>query len=551
MKWQSRKNNEEEVSYWQTIADALAALLMVVLLILMLLVLYIVRTPDEEERHLEDPTVVSTNDYDAYSDRHWGGYEWHPYYRDDDDGGGGGGGGGGETTVPTETTEPTVPTETTEPHPGDDAVNKAAVFVRVLDAETERLIREEDVQFELYSDRDELQHLYTYYPVKTEFQRFATTLNGTFYLPEKLPLKGYYLHELTEPVGYDMAPDTGVLPEEPFDWSDPYVAEVRLYPSRNVIHIQLQDSQTGEWVSGGSYEVYADGDVVTMDGTLRYTDGQLVDTILCDENGAGDSIELYLGHYLLTQKDIPEYYASDLSRIPADVMKKTEDDASVVHELPQDKTTAILTVTDEKFPDRPVPGAVFTVYEAGEERETLQTNQYGKLTVTNLLKDTDYRLVQIPGDNGYITAQQECSFHVSPDGRIDGEPTAQLGLINRTLRLSVTVRDALLPGTTATRNVAVYNDRGEPVANWDTNGIANVVEGLAPGVYEIRINGQPMRTVAIENTPDVQSELIAVWTATSVAMLAAMILTAIAAAAVTVWLLIRKKKARKKVNADE
>ena len=45
------------------------------------------------------------------------------------------------------------------------------------------------------------------------------------------------------------------------------------------------------------YEIRAAEDVVTPDGTLRYSKGELVDTVTTDETGFAKSKELYLGKY--------------------------------------------------------------------------------------------------------------------------------------------------------------------------------------------------------------------------------------------------------------
>lgn len=59
-------------------------------------------------------------------------------------------------------------------------------------------------------------------------------------------------------------------------------------------------------LTGATYEITADEDVVTSDGTLRYHKGDVVDTITTDEDGTAKSKELYLGKYTVTETKAPE-----------------------------------------------------------------------------------------------------------------------------------------------------------------------------------------------------------------------------------------------------
>ena len=59
------------------------------------------------------------------------------------------------------------------------------------------------------------------------------------------------------------------------------------------------------------YEIRAAEDVVTPDGTLRYSKGELVDTVTTDETGFAKSKELYLGKYEV--KEVKAGYGMVLS----------------------------------------------------------------------------------------------------------------------------------------------------------------------------------------------------------------------------------------------
>ena len=59
--------------------------------------------------------------------------------------------------------------------------------------------------------------------------------------------------------------------------------------------------QPCRWAAAPSRVVAAE-DIATLDGTVRYTAGQVVDTIECDEEGYGESQELYLGTYTSSRR---------------------------------------------------------------------------------------------------------------------------------------------------------------------------------------------------------------------------------------------------------
>ncbi len=59
-------------------------------------------------------------------------------------------------------------------------------------------------------------------------------------------------------------------------------------------------------LTGATFEIYALEDIVTNDGTKRYSKGDLIDEITTDENGVGESKELYLGKYSVIEKMAPK-----------------------------------------------------------------------------------------------------------------------------------------------------------------------------------------------------------------------------------------------------
>ena len=83
-------------------------------------------------------------------------------------------------------------------------------------------------------------------------------------------------------------------------------------PQMGTITITKVDSETDKPIilSPATFEIYAAADITTPDGTVRYTKGQLVDTIQT-KDGVATSKLLYLGDYIVIETIAPEGYILD------------------------------------------------------------------------------------------------------------------------------------------------------------------------------------------------------------------------------------------------
>ena len=549
MKWLNKSKDEDEVvSYWQTISDVLSALLLILLLIMMLLIMYVVLVPENDN--------VDMDEGDVY-EHHYGDYEY-----------------GWSTFSPSPTITPT-PTLTPTPHwdhgggggGGDDGdgdnegdyeyseqgvsefegLPKAAVYVKVLDGETRRLIREEGVTF-IVLDRDKKQlKLDTHYPQQISFTEFATTEFGVFFLPEKILVTDYTLREKTEPKGYDGCEDIAFSIDEEHEWDEPYIIEVELFPSRNVIHVKNVDSVTGEPVEGGIYDVYAAEDIITDDGTLRYSVGKKVDEIICDATGAGESQELFLGAYTVTQRVPPEYYASILEPAESNVVKKRESAKSASHTMYCERTKMVLNVRDALLDTISVPGAVFQVKnQLGTVNFEAVTDEKGQIVLNELAKNTTYSLKQLRSAEGYRYDGEEYLFTVGEDGRIDGETTGTMEVQNRTIRLSISLRDAVLRNQVSDYSVSLLSQVGDVIKLWTSSASAEVISGLDPAAYKIVVNGGAQeREITLNDTVQIQHVIFYVWTGSSVIFVTALAVVAVGGIVLTIALRRRRKRANK------
>ena len=529
MKKKKQKNNEE-LNFWQPASDMFSALMLILMLVILLLGLYLVHVPEHDQI---DPWTGDTYADGSNADEHT---EFSPtptmfLLAGGDDGGGGGqetphptyvGVGPSESPSPSPTVSPTPDLpgsgggsgggdgggngEGEGPGEEPDAGKKSAVYVMLVDAETERTIKEPNVQFELYGLDHALQILNTYYPERITYRSFETTEDGTFYFPEKLFQGEYEIHEMTEPEGYDAAENIPFVLDAVYDWSEPMVVRVPVYPSRNIVRVQMTDAATGLPVGGGRFEVVAAENIITADGTLRYRTGQAAGEIVCDETGYGESGEIYLGSYYLRQKEIPEYYAG-MTENPDVTVEKKSDVQPEILQIACDRTTIRVTVSDELYPKR-IGNVSFRVSadRGGSEPLEVTTNSNGEFVLDELRKGVTYRIRQTAPASGYLPDSQEYTAAVSADGRIDGEPEAELAMSNRMIRVSIGITDEFsniqVPGV----NLALYNSSGALIRTWTTSGSVKTMEGLEPGSYYL-IKDAETEThydVQIQDTAEIQ-----------------------------------------------
>lgn len=543
-----RQDPDAEYNFWQPATDMMSALVYVLLLIIALLGLYLL----SDYTGLEEPS--SSSEEAASSGWHDDDYDgWHDGGADDDPGDGdgrydqqiiqtGGGGGGGYD---------------------EDGV-RAAVFAELIDEETERRIQEAGVRFELYRTdtahliNGSLQTLNTYYPEKISYREYETTGEGTFYLPEKIWQGSYYFRQLSEPEGYDAAADTYYDVDRMYDWPEPYIVQIRVAPCKNIIRLQMNDAETQQPVGSGTFRVIAAEDIITKDGTVRYTQGQQVDTITCDEAGYGESVELYLGKYTVQQQSSPNYYTTMQQDLDAEVEKKNGSDPEL-HKIETEKTKILLNVTDE-LTSSALEGAVFTVANRRTgTTQTVATDGSGQIRLTDLDKSTTYLIREQQAPENYRPDDTDHTVTVAADGRIDGAGSTTLDITNRLLRVSISAVDTVLRSNTEGEQLSLYNEQDQLIRSWTSSDSGQLFTDLTEGsYYVVRGKADPANArkypFTVQDTASTQNWTVPVFTLRSAVALAVL---AVVTAGV-VWLLVflwgilaRRRKARKAAAAQD
>ena len=452
--------------------------------------------------------------------------------------------------IPTSAATPDDPGGETGDGPGavDGEAPKGAVYVMLTDAETGLTVRESGVRFELYGEDGALRIMDTYYPEHTVLQTYETAETGGFFFPEKLKAGVYFLHQLSGQEGYDTAEYQRFSVEAVHDWSDPLVVSVPVFASRSVICVQMTDAETGGLVSGGSFDVIADEDIVTADGSVRLRKGQVAARIAVDEEGFGTSEPVYLGRYILRQHDIPEFCAALREDIPV-VAEKGSGDPPTPYMVTNLRTRVRFSLTDELYPTKAVAGAVFRVTADRGSFTPLDvsTDADGSFVLDGLPRGATYRIRQLTAPGDYQPSAADYTVTVDAAGYIDGSSEVHIEATNRMLRVLIGITDELSSVQIPNVNLALFDMDGALIRTWNTSGNPQTFTELRAGSYYLIKDLDPAQRYDI-NVAD-QAEIQKINIHTTYVLQYVIVGTSAAAAAVcaaciTFVVRRRKKKAR-------
>lgn len=206
-------------------------------------------------------------------------------------------------------------------------------YIKVVkvDAESGKTIPYAGAGFQIYDPTGNLVTMSFTYPTPTTIDTFYTDANGCLVTPEKLEYgKGYSLVEVQAPYGYvlDSTPvyfdvtqdnateESGVTVIKVDKPNMAQKGTITVEKTGEVFYgVSVSGSEDTEVIyqpiyeiaglSGAVYEIRAAEDIITPDGTVRFTKGEVVDTVTTGEDGFAKSRELYLGKYEVQEIKAP------------------------------------------------------------------------------------------------------------------------------------------------------------------------------------------------------------------------------------------------------
>lgn len=202
-------------------------------------------------------------------------------------------------------------------------------YIKIIkvDSETGKTIPYAGAGFQLYRPDGSLITQTFTYPEVTTIDTFYTNDEGYLITPEKLEYgSGYSLVEVFAPYGYTLNSDPvyfDVTADNATKENAVTVVEV-VKPNtaqKGVIKINksgevfssvteadglYQPVFSVQGLPGAVYKITAAEDIITPDGTLCVSAGEVVDTVTTDETGLAESKPLYLGKYEIKEITAPD-----------------------------------------------------------------------------------------------------------------------------------------------------------------------------------------------------------------------------------------------------
>ena len=348
-------------------------------------------------------------------------------------------------------------------------INNASLesYVKIVkvDSETGKQIPYAGAGFQIYDpDGNKVTMKYTY-PTVTEIETFYTNSEGYLITPETLPYgKGYSVVEVQAPYGYilDSTPvyfditaekiseENGVTIVKTEKKNTPQKGTITVektgeifsnvtavgggYTDENGNDVALPTIYQPEYsvsgLSGAVFEIYADENITTPDGTVRAKKDELVATLKTNTKGTATSKQLYLGKYRVVETVAP--YGTVINPEPHTVeltysgqnekvtntstsftndRQKVEIDLTKILERNEKFSIGnngeIRNVSFGLYADEDLKAANGTVIPKDGLLEIISCDEKGKATFTTDLPIGKYYVKEISTDNHYILSDKK------------------------------------------------------------------------------------------------------------------------------------------------
>lgn len=364
-------------------------------------------------------------------------------------------------------------------------------YVKIVkvDSETGKQIPYAGAGFQIYNSDGKLVTMKYSYPTVTEIDTFYTNSDGYLITPETLPYgKGYSVVEVQAPYGYilDSTPVHFDITAENISEENGVTivkAEKKNTPQKGTITVEktgeifsnvtavgggytdesgndvalttvYQPEYSVSGLSGAVFEIYADEDITTPDGTVRAKKDELVATLKTNTKGTATSKQIYLGKYRVVEKTAPNgfvlnrtvnhialTYAGQNEKVTntstsfTNDRQKVEIDLTKVFEQNEKfnigSNDEILNVSFGLYADEDLKAANESVIPKDGLLEIITCDEKGKATFTTDLPIGSYYVKEISTDNHYILSEKKypvvfeyagqdtATVHISVN---DGEP---------------------------------------------------------------------------------------------------------------------------------
>ena len=262
----------------------------------------------------------------------------------------------------------------------NDIPVESRIRIRKTDAQTGKTIPQ-GATFQILDEKKQVIDFLVTYPTAYHRTEFTTNADGIIETPTKLPYGTYYLHEVDPPYdreafsnGYVVGKDLLFMVNENNAWEDVIEVTYTDIPAKGDITVTKTDGRTDEKIEGAVFAVFADEDIVTGDGTVRYKKGEQIDVFTVNEEGEGSSRPLYLGRYHLQEIKAPKGYCLDTTPYPFVLTyEEAHKEYEVKHENLKDSIAnnpTVLNLQKKDVDGTALDGVIFEVERIGGEADS-------------------------------------------------------------------------------------------------------------------------------------------------------------------------------------
>ena len=370
-------------------------------------------------------------------------------------------------------------------------INNAGLesYVKIVkvDSETGKQIPYAGAGFQIYNTKGELVTMKYTYPTVTKIDTFYTNEEGCLITPKTLPYgKGYSIVEVQAPYGYilDSTPVYFDITAENTSEENGVTfvkTEKKNKPQKGTITVEKTGEIFSKVTSSGEevviyqpeysvsglenavFEIYADEDITTPDGTVRVKKDTLVATLKTNEKGTAKSNELYLGKYRVVETVAPNgtvlnktvnhieltyagqnenvtntstSFVNERQKVEIDLLKILEKD----EKFNIGDNDEIKSVSFGLYADEDIKASNGTVIPKDGLVEIITCDENGKATFTTDLPFGGYYVKEIKTDIQYILSDEKYPVVFEYTGQ-------NIATVNITVNNGEPIRNDLIYGT--------------------------------------------------------------------------------------------------------
>jgi uncharacterized surface anchored protein len=421
---------------------------------------------------------------------------------------------------------------TTFSHAFADKVFTARLRIVKADAETKRTVLVPGAGFQVFSKEKNAYVSMAALPGGEATDVFFTDADGDLILPEPLPCGTYVIEEVQSPDGYLLSKEKYeiVISSDAAYETDPVTQEAvftvtcadKSAKGRIVIEkkgdvltgaTEGENGSFGDFtyegarLSGVIFEVYAAEDVLSPDCQtdedgnviLAYAKGDLVATLVTDENGRAASKELPLGRYEVREAKAAEGFVVSAEGITVTLACADGETPVVTEEvsLQNDRAKVKLVILKRDAEDgRPIAGAEFGLYadedvraadgsvivKAGTLLETAVSGADGKVNFAKDYPFGRYFAMELKSPAGYVSTSEKVILNAAYEGQDVSVVTCTAEVKNHPTVFEFSKEDITSGAELSGARLTVLDEAGNMIDEWISKaGEKHAIKGLEVG----------------------------------------------------------------------